>query len=177
LVESSCREAFRAIYDAVNNENMRFEEAAAAIQQLWIKQKIGQKTKEDTISKAATDMIDLILNGEIIEFEDDYITSQLMRGFQGNIDAQKIRKLATRYGFSHTMPVGKESLGSHLQEIKDKRQDLSHGLKTFAQSGGRFTEDEMIKLKENVVEYLEFILSNIETFLNQKHYKKTTVTP
>jgi hypothetical protein len=174
LVESSCREALSAIYDAVNNENMRFEEATATIQQLWIKQQIGQKTKEDTISKTATDMIDFILKGEIIEFEEDNITNQLMRDFRGNIDAREIRKLAVKYGFQSTLPVGKEQLGRYLFEIKQRRQDLSHGLKTFAQCGGNFTEDEMIKLKGNVVEYLDFILTNIETFLNQKQYKKIT---
>ncbi|MCU0427002.1 MAG: MAE_28990/MAE_18760 family HEPN-like nuclease [Candidatus Kapabacteria bacterium] len=177
LVESSCREAFRAIYDTVNSEQMHFENAAETIQKLWIKQIIGGKTKPENTLLTASAMIDFILTQQIIEFDEKYVKRQLLQGFRGNIDAKGIRGLAAEYGFSSTLPTGREQLGDNLLEIKDRRQDLAHGLKTFSECGRKFTEDEMMTYKTNIVEYLDAILTNIETFLNQKHYKKTTLTP
>jgi hypothetical protein len=52
----------------------------------------------------------------------------------------------------------------------ENRNDLAHGNKSFADVGRDVTIEDILKIKEEVVEYLRQILINIENYLENKEY-------
>ncbi|NES67766.1 MAG: hypothetical protein F6K24_22250, partial [Okeania sp. SIO2D1] len=94
--------------------------------------------------------------------------------FSGNIDAQKIKTTAKKYGFSAKTITN----GNDLLTVKNNRNDLAHGHKSFAEVGKDKSTDELIEIKNNVVKYLRQIIKNIETYLtNQEYLDSSTNTP
>ena len=98
--------------------------------------------------------------------------------FSGNVDAREIRKIAEKYGFSYQTDSAKTKDGQSLVDIKDKRNDLAHGHKSFKEVGQGKTIEDLLKIKEEVIEYLRQILLNIAIYLeNQEYLDITTGTP
>jgi DNA-binding phage protein len=54
--------------------------------------------------------------------------------------------------------------------IKNKRNDLAHGNKSFAEIGKDITVEELLKIKEEVTAYLEQILNNINQYITGQDY-------
>jgi len=88
--------------------------------------------------------------------------------FSGNVDAKLLRKIAAKYGFS----APKSCYG--LLEIKNKRNDLAHGKKSFVECSKHEAEETIVKFKESIIKYLSTLSDSIELFVKNKNYKKTT---
>ncbi len=54
--------------------------------------------------------------------------------------------------------------------IKSNRNDLAHGVKSFAEVGREKSADELLKIKNKVIKYLRNILVNIETYIANQEY-------
>ena len=54
--------------------------------------------------------------------------------------------------------------------IKNKRNDLAHGNKSFAEIGRDITVEELLTIKEEVIAYLEQILNNINQYITRQDY-------
>jgi DNA-binding phage protein len=52
----------------------------------------------------------------------------------------------------------------------NKRNDLAHGNKSFAEIGKDITVEELLKIKEEVTAYLEQILNNINQYITGQDY-------
>jgi len=94
--------------------------------------------------------------------------------FSGNLDGKKIKETATEYGFSHVTDHAKTGNGNDLLTIKNNRNDLAHGDKSFAEVGRDKTADELLEMKNKVIRYLKQILQNIEIYLDNKEYLDTS---
>ncbi|MDJ0518165.1 MAG: MAE_28990/MAE_18760 family HEPN-like nuclease, partial [Trichodesmium sp. MO_231.B1] len=70
------------------------------------------------------------------------------------MDDQKINTTAKKYGFSAKTKTD----SSDLLKVKDNRNDLAHGSKSFAEVGKDKSADELIEIQNKVVEYLRQIL-------------------
>ncbi|MEM7713483.1 MAG: MAE_28990/MAE_18760 family HEPN-like nuclease, partial [Cyanobacteria bacterium P01_A01_bin.68] len=90
--------------------------------------------------------------------------------FSGNIDGRVIKTIAQDYGFSYKTDARKTGDGSDLLTVKSNRNDLAHGIKSFAEVGREKSADELVKIKNKVVKYLKQILLNIEIYLSHKEY-------
>jgi hypothetical protein len=94
------------------------------------------------------------------------------------VDARLIKEIADKYGFSYQTDFAKTKNGPNLVVIKSNRNDLAHGIKSFEEVGGYQTLEELLEMKEEVVEYLRQILKNIKTYLdNQEYLDVTTNNP
>lgn len=173
LVEFACRGSILTIYETINNEELPFQEASQEIQQLWLSHRTkGINIHNENVAQAIHKITEVIVRQEKIEFEQERLRNDIKTQLSGNVDASKIRDgLAKDYGFSAKVSQPKQ--GAALKTVRDNRNDLAHGHITFAERGADYSELEMVKIKDDVVNYLHDILTNIETFLNQKHYKKT----
>jgi hypothetical protein len=52
----------------------------------------------------------------------------------------------------------------------ENRNDLAHGNKSFADVGKEVTIEDILQIKDEVVEYLRQILINIENYLENQEY-------
>lgn len=114
--------------------------------------------KPETLREYVFNLTRDILNKETIIFSKDNMD------FSGNLDAKKIRNLATKFGFESS-PNGR-----NLVEITRKRNRLAHGEQTFYEVGKDFTVNEIELFKNETFNYLEDVISKIERFISEKEY-------
>ena len=60
-------------------------------------------------------------------------------------------------------------------KIKNERNGLAHGTKSFRQSAEVVTIQELITIKETTISYLQDITDNIVKFIDKKEYRKNSV--
>jgi MAE_28990/MAE_18760-like HEPN len=114
---------------------------------------------------------------------DAYIEVIGSKDISANIDADKIRKLFPAYGITsirdralvvHTNEDGRDIRlnTEHIVQVKNYRNKLAHGRLTYKEVGGRVSFSEINEIKKHVFKYLEEIVDNIESFLENEDYKK-----
>ncbi len=81
-----------------------------------------------------------------------------------------MKTTAKEYGFSAKTKTD----SSDLLTVKNNRNDLAHGIKSFAEVGKDKSADELIKIKNKVVEYLRQILEKIEIYLENQEYLESS---
>ncbi|MGP0903891.1 MAE_28990/MAE_18760 family HEPN-like nuclease [Serratia sp. CY76391] len=94
--------------------------------------------------------------------------------FSGNVDAKKIREVAERYGFSSDTDSEATRNGYNLLPIKKARNDLAHGSDSFRNKGRETSIDTLKEMKDEVHQYLNRILENIQEYLDTKAYLRAT---
>jgi hypothetical protein len=166
LVESTMRNAIVAIFDELKNQAISFAQLKPKIKMIVL-QNLKKCSPEEIhlqINQISTDIITATFDGEKL--------------FSGNVDARLIKEIAKKYGFSYQTDFAKTKNGEKLVDIKDKRNDLAHGVKSFKEVGQGKTIEDLLEIKKEVIEYLRQILENIKTYLdNQEYLDVTTGTP
>jgi hypothetical protein len=158
LVESTMRNAIEAIFEEIKNKKVSFDQVRPEIKIIIIKN--FKKRKPDKILEKIT-----AISIDIIEASFD--KEDL---FSGNIDGRLIKQIANNYGFSCKTDSRKTGNGDDLLIVKSNRNDLAHGVKSFAEVGKEKSPNELIKISKQVIKYLKEILQNIETYLTKQDY-------
>ncbi|NEO69371.1 MAE_28990/MAE_18760 family HEPN-like nuclease [Moorena sp. SIO3H5] len=166
LVESTMRNAIEAIFDELQSQGISFDEIKPELKKIVLKN-LKKRNPDQVILNLTAISIDIINAG----FDKEDL-------FSGNIDGRKIQQTANDYGFSCTTDYAKTGHGNDLLTVKKNRNDLAHGIKSFAEVGREQSADNLLKIQKNVVKYLRQILENIETYLaNQEYLDSSTTTP
>lgn len=158
LAESTMRNAIQAIFDELGSKKVSFDEIRPELKTIVL-QNIKKRNPDKIKSKITAIALDIITVG----FNKEEL-------FSGNIDGKLIKKTAKQYGFSHETDYQKTKNGEDLLTVKSNRNDLAHGIKSFAEVGKEQTADELIQIKDKVIRYLRQILQNIESYLAQQQY-------
>jgi len=166
LVESTMRNAIEAIFEKLKNQRVSFDQLKRKIKVIVL-QNLKNRSPDQicwTINELSTDIITATFEREKL--------------FSGNVDAREIKKIADKYGFSCQTNAQNTKNGENLLVVKSNRNDLAHGIKSFEEVGRDKTIEELLKIKEEVVEYLRQILENIRDYLdNEEYLELPTVNP
>lgn len=158
LVESSMRNAVTAIFDELKNKKVSYNLVSTEIKKIVI-ENFKKRSPENIHFKIRDISTDIIAAG-----------FQSQELFSGNIDKKEVRKTARNFGFSFNTEYNKTKHGESLDMIMNKRNDLAHGNKSFAEIGKDITVEELLKIKEEVTAYLEQILNNINQYITGQDY-------
>lgn len=180
LVESFCRNFILEILTTVQGKNLTLKKLSQETQKLWIAQRVRDfkdpNTSTGKLEDCFYDMANSIINNTVIEFST--VINKIQNderydvfGLSGNIDKRKIQSLAKLYGFQSITPDAKEKAGADLEQIKIYRNKLAHGRITFTDCGKDKSVTQMVGYKNNAIEYLEEVLSNIENYITAKSFK------
>lgn len=158
LVESSIRNSIQEIYDHLEQEEVSFDDLQDNFKKLIL---TNMKAHNPTrflkkISLLATDIV-------YESFDQEKIAA-------GNIDAQKIREIANNYGFSHETEYSECKNGSKLLEVKNKRNDLAHGIISFSECGKDSSLSDVNIAFAEVSAYVRTITNNIQMYIAEKGY-------
>ncbi|MEM1171286.1 MAG: MAE_28990/MAE_18760 family HEPN-like nuclease [Cyanobacteria bacterium P01_H01_bin.35] len=166
FIESTMKDAIEAIFNELQNQGISFDKIRPELKRILLR-----NLKRRDPDKIFAQIQDISLDIVQIGFKREEL-------FSGNIDARLIRDIASKYGFSADTEYVETSNGGDLLTVKTNRNDLAHGIKSFAEVGKERGADELIKIKDKVVEYLRQILENIETYLeNEEYLNPSTNTP
>ncbi len=158
LVESSIRNSIQDIYDHFEQEGVAFDDLKDNLKKLILtNMKAHNPTKFlERINLLTTDIV-------YESFDQEKIAS-------GNLDAQKIREIASNYGFSSETEYSICKNGSKLLEIKNKRNDLAHGIISFSECGKDSSLSDVNNAFTEVSAYIENITNNIQLYIAEKTY-------
>ncbi|NEP78553.1 MAG: hypothetical protein F6K39_10405 [Okeania sp. SIO3B3] len=165
LVESTMRNVIEAIFDELQNQGVSFDKIRPELKKIVL-YNLKRRNPDKVLQKIIDISLDIITAG----FDKEEL-------FSGNIDARLIKDTAKKYGFSWQTDYKKTSDGSDLLTVKDNRNNLAHGIKSFAEVGKEKTADELIEIKNKVIKYLRQILKNIEIYINNRGYLDSTNIP
>lgn len=168
LSESCIKNAIEAIYIHLNNEEVSFDSLRSSIKieiLKYLKAKVNPKNLVESIDNIAYDIIFKCFSTENIV----------------SVDAKEIKKLARKYGFSSSiLPISQpngtliEIDTEKVRTVKSNRNNLAHGIFSFAECGRNYTLQDLVKIKNHLIEYLRQILSHIENYVTNQDYLSTT---
>lgn len=160
LIEATIRNSISAILNSISTDKLTFKLLSDNLKKLWINQEINNIKDISKFKEKVSELSEKILNDSLLEFSQECIN------ISGNIDAQKIRDIAKKFGYLEPKD------GRGLQTIKDKRNQLAHGEFTFSDIGKNYTSNDLIEYKSEVDSFIEGVLNNVEVYINTKGYKK-----
>jgi hypothetical protein len=154
LVESTMRNAIEAIFDELQAKRASFDNCREELRREILK----------NFKKRDTDK----LLPKLLSLANDVVHETFERSetFAGNLDARMIRLTAKRFGFAE--PAGNKFW--MLQTVKDVRNDLAHGVKSFADVGRNASPSDLELARTQTVEILTETLQNIESYLKRQEY-------
>jgi hypothetical protein len=158
LIESSISNAIEEIHNNIYSNAVSFNSLKEKIKSLVI-----SNTKRVNSDKFVSQINDIATDIVKHTFKKDEL-------FNGNVDSRKIKKLSEQYGFNSNTNYDKTKHGSHLVTIKDKRNDLAHGIFSFTEVGKEYTIQDLEEMKDKTVNYISEILNNIENYLLDQDY-------
>jgi hypothetical protein len=157
LIEATTRGAIQAIHDQITTEQVPF-----GVLSIGLRTEIVRWFKQGADPAVNHTMVDLPSRFVAIALDQEI-------RFSGNVDAKYIRKLGGYYGFS-CETSSKGWGGSDLVIIKDKRNDLAHGLQTFEEVGRDYTARDLRNLAWRSLAFMDDILRNIARYLEERLY-------
>lgn len=153
LVESTVKNAIEAIFDDLQANRIVFDACRKELRRIML-----LNLKKRDIDKLLPLVTNLANDLARVTFSKDEL-------FSGNVDARLIRKTALKYGF---LEPSKRS--GNLLTVKDNRNDLSHGNKTFGEVGREYDFKRLDSIRKEVTEYLEELIVNIEQYIKSQGY-------
>ncbi len=157
LAESSIKKAIEEIYIELNNKNVAYEDIRTELKKIVLK-----NFKDCNINNL------LMIENISIDIVSKCFDSEKI--ISGNLDARKIKDFAKNYGFSYQTDARITKNGDELLTVKNKRNDLAHGVFSFCDCGKDYTVEDILKIKKEVVSYLKEILGNIEKYIITEEY-------
>jgi hypothetical protein len=159
LVEASARAIVEAIHDEIVSSKTEFADLRDSLRKEVVR---GFKRSGDAD-----------LHYTMVHLPTEFVWASLdvERMFSGNVDARLIRNIAEVYGFDAETPRSRTYGGSDLLTIKNLRNDLAHGVKTFDDVGREYPAQQLVGITSRSVAYMEAILKNVSDFLDHAGYR------
>jgi len=169
LVEATVIGGLTAIADEVNSSSTTYSQSSERIQRVWLRGVLA-KLREAGFDKICTEVeavVEEAMKSNTLPAA--LSTHHLRQGALGNIDARRVREIAKRVGFSASVRA-KANGGVELEKIKENRNSLAHGVKTFHECGRDYTLRQLVKMRNETVAYLEDILKNVEKYIRNREF-------
>lgn len=159
LIESTIRGSIDAILNSITNNRLTFKHLSEKLKKIIINNKIKNLNDINKLQRNITELSEQILNNELIVIDSDSIN------ISGNIDAQKVRYIAKKLGYDEPKN------GHCLLNIKEKRNQLAHGLYTFSDIGRDLSSSDLMRYKSEVVSFIDNVLDNVENYIKNKGFQ------
>lgn len=164
LIESTFSNCVFYVFDNIKDEKLHYENLISELRNVWFREKIHSKLSLDNARKISKNIADT-LSSELMEFK------ELPSDISGNLDLRKIIFLSKKIGISLGRIPNVDRTGEILLSIKNKRNDLAHGNKSFSDVGSFLTYNELEDYKERTLEFLEFLIHKFQIFVSEKKFK------
>ena len=161
LVEATVREGVRSIYNKITDDGVSFMNLNEKLQEVWwhSHQESITATPKDALISRVYEVYCLCRSDSSPGFQD------FIAGVSGNMDAEGVRSVCRKYGIDLIED------GRHLKKVKDYRNWLSHGNKSFSEVGKDSTPSELKTVMNQVIMFLDQYVNNISDYLDNSKYR------
>lgn len=162
LVEFTASGIHQAIFDAIEVSGTDFDSLSLELQRVVLlnARRPDVRNLLPLLSRLSYDLMNA-------SFDRDNI-------FSGNVDARKIRESFRNLGLKEPRPRGRQASqgGDFLLAIKENRNQLAHGRRTFSQVGRDLTADDLIDQLNCVESYLLHCIDIADSFISKGRYRR-----
>lgn len=166
MIESVMKSAISEIYSVIINEGLPYSGLKDSVRELWIKKSIRdmKEASPNTYQDVVRDMIDHALRNSVMALDQEHTP------ISGNLDARKIREICDVFGISHTV-ARRARGGNKLLTVKNERNALAHGDKSFVECGRDYTVEDLKEIKNQTIWYMAGIIRNVSLYILTQKYK------
>lgn len=164
LIESTFSYCVFYVFDNIKDEKLHYENLISELRNVWFREKIHSKLSLENARRISQNIADT-LSSELMEFK------ELPSDISGNLDLRKIISLSKKIGISLGRIPDVDRTGEILLSIKNKRNDLAHGNKSFSDVGSFLTYNDLEDYKERTLDFLEFLIRKFQIFVSEKKFK------
>ena len=154
LVESTMTNAMQDIFDHMRTTNTGFENLTDKMKELVLNMS-KKRRAADVVKKMSDDAITLAV-----------ACFERIGLFSGNIDTRKISETVKEIGLRPRRNYSEDILVT----IKDERNSLAHGTKSFSDCGKDYAATELRINYEKVKSLLLRVIADFEIYLQQRMY-------
>lgn len=169
LIESTIYNSVVSIFDTITDNQIKYFEMIEEVQKYWLNNlyKHDDKKKKATIIETFMNIANQIFNDNI-----SLVSNEISYG--GSLDAQSIfdtaKSMKIEIGNIHRV-YDKNIHGQTLKNIKNKRNWLAHGEKTFSEVGDNVDFSQLNESKIQVEIFLEEYIKSVEEYIRNEAYK------
>lgn len=166
LVESTVSMCLAEIHNAINYENVKFNDLSDSIKNIYHKYYLQNSSKKITEKTKA--YIESISKNEHIPIDFKTICETL-RLFSGNLDKKSIRETSNLYN----LKIKSDKYGNSLLKVKNIRNKLAHGEFSFSDCCKDELVTEINDIIDDTIQFLTQYISFTENYINNKSYLNT----
>jgi hypothetical protein len=182
MIESITTNLLLEIYDTFDKREVSYYQLINDIKNCWLKinknnknfpKKINNTEDIDSIIKMIENP--LIFSNQDISNDTQEFVVFLKRCFNlnGTIDIYALKKFSEDHGISLNLPD--QGHGRTLSTLKNNRNHLAHGERSFNQIGETCQLYNLENWKDHVFELLEQFIKQIAAYISQKQYLHNNV--
>lgn len=160
LVESTVCDCLNAIYDAIQDDKLKYINVSDNIKAMWRSYLKSKKPPKTTYNE------DEILNMSIT-FE------SLVVNISGSLDFRKIQEVFSKHGCLLN-DNKREIIAPSFLVVKNKRNMLAHGNLSFSDCGSRYLISELLLFKQHIVDYMQEVVDITHDYIACKAYTMNT---
>lgn len=167
LVESTVTLAVARLNGAMREEGLTYADAEQRIRDLWVRARLtnlANGANHGRYLEFVRKLVQDVNDGKTAEIPEDFIP------VSGNFDAGKMRELASAYGF-RTNTLTAERGSKKLRIVKDRRNDLAHGIQSFAELSADDTIEDLEDTKKAVFVYLREFIRHVSHHVDRRGYR------
>ncbi len=169
LIESTIYNSVTSIFDSIKNNDVKYFEMIEEVQKYWLNNlyKHDDKKKKETIIETFMSIANQIFSNTI-----ELASNEINYG--GSLDAKAIfdtaKSMKIELANVHRV-YDKNTHGIILKDIKQKRNWLAHGEKSFQTVGSNTPYSELLNAKNHVKLFLEEFINSVESYIQNQQYK------
>lgn len=170
LIESTVFNSITSIFDEISDKGLTYFDIIKDVQKYWLNNlyKHDDKKKKETIIETIMSVAIQIFNNKI-----SLASNEINYG--GSLDAKTIFATAKsmKIDIGNVRRIYDENKhGQILMEIKQKRNWLAHGEKSFIEIGSTSSFIQLEDAKNNVFAFLSEFISAVEYYIANQQYKE-----
>ncbi|MDM1503933.1 hypothetical protein HX071_17275 [Myroides marinus] len=174
LIESTIYNTITSIFDEIKDSGLKYSDVIDDVQKYWLNNiyKHNDNKKKETIIETIINISNKI-STDIIELSSYEIN------YGGSLDAQKIFTTAKsmKIDISNVqMMYDKTKHGVVLVDVKNKRNWLAHGEKSFIEVGSSSTYTELLEAKNYICAFLNEFINSVDNYITNKQFKVSSTT-
>jgi len=165
LVEACVTSGFVEIYDSIKDNGLAYKDLIESIRNIWSNYEIGKTrtstSTQTTYERKVRDIIATVISDSSIALTKDALA------ISGNLDAKEIRRLLA----GHSISISDKTDKFNMLLVKNKRNDLAHGLDSFADSARDITIKQLADIKEEVLNFIGEVITCMTLYYNGQLYR------
>lgn len=165
MVEATVITGMMEIFSQVKGESCTYSAVIDEIKDVWRDYKVKQVyNNQSSELKTYTKRVKSIV--EDITSDKPLVLVRDMVAINGNLNAQRIKKLCDEYRIRYRVSDKKD----FLEQVRKKRNALAHGDESFSNCSRDLTISDLEDIKDTVLRFLKGIIKGMTDYCDNKAY-------